>query len=142
MKCATSTPTKVDRLACVKEQRTKNHLVVDDAETNRNILKAYLQGKGVVVDVCATGMEALVKVEEKGIDYYDVVWSDLNMPDVGGEELSKALRSKDYKKYIVILTGNISAEGRTACANVGVDLVCLKPMRKRDLYDLPIMQLY
>jgi hypothetical protein len=42
----------------------------------------------------------------------------------------------------VVLTGAGSPELHASCKAAGVDLVCLKPMRKKVLHELPVMQLY
>jgi CheY-like chemotaxis protein len=106
------------------------------------LLKAMLEGKGIKVDTCANGKDALMRLEESGLDRYDVLWTDLKMPNIGGAELSQAFRSRGFKKFIVVLTGNMSDDSRVLCDKADVDLICLKPLRKKDLYDLPIMQLY
>jgi CheY-like chemotaxis protein len=131
-----------DRIAVVKGKKCRRHLVVDDSKTNRDILAAYLQGRGLAVDCVATGAEALKRVAELGNDGYDVVWTDLNMAGMTGEELAKKLRETGYQNYLAVLTGNISAEQSARCKEIGVDLICLKPLRKKNLLEFPIMRIY
>ncbi len=59
-----------------------------------------------------------------------------------GLELSKQLRCEGFVKYLVVVSGNISMEKHMACLQAGVDLVRLKPLRRKSLYALAIMQLF
>jgi CheY-like chemotaxis protein len=136
--------TSKDHLANVKLCKTNRHLVVDDAKTNRTLLKLHLEAKSasIVVHEAENAVEALQKVAEVGSDGYDVIWTDFDMPGMNGLELSRKLRGVGFAKYLVIASGNMSLENQTACLQAGVDLVRLKPLRRKSLYGLAIMQLF
>jgi len=70
-------------------------LVVDDSPVNRSVLKAFLKKAGVVsIDQACDGYEALAALEAaaKASDPYDIVFSDLWMPNMNGLELIEKLR--------------------------------------------------
>ena len=70
-------------------------LIVDDSPVNRSVLKAFLKKAGVVsIDQACDGYEALAALEAaaKASDPYDIVFSDLWMPNMNGLELIDKLR--------------------------------------------------
>lgn len=133
---------ELSHLQNLREDKSCRHLVVDDAVTNRDLIKLYLQGKGIQVDTAENGKSALSKVQDAGIHGYDVIWTDLKMEPLSGIDLTNELRKLGFKKYICVLTGNASLDDQRACQAAGVDLVCLKPIRKKELLELSVMQLY
>jgi CheY-like chemotaxis protein len=140
-----TTPTEseaVTHLRNVVDRKTCRHLIVDDAKTNRDLLKLYLETKALVVDAVENGKLALEKLQEHGVDAYDVVWTDLKMDGMSGAELTFALRKLGFNKYVVVLTGNVTPDTQVECLASGADLICLKPMRKKALLELAVMQLY
>ncbi len=128
----------------IEATRTNRHLVVDDAKTNRTLLRMFLESKSksIAVDEADTGTDAFALVTAAGKDGYDVVWTDLNMDGMNGLQLAKELRKFGFAKYLVVLTGTSTSELNAQCKEVGVDLVCLKPLRKKALLELPVMQLF
>ena len=86
----------------------KKILVVDDSSLMRNFAKGSLkQLKLNNVDEAENGEEALLKLKK---DMYDLVLSDLHMPNMNGLELLKAVRSdnnlKDIPFIMMTLDGN------------------------------------
>ncbi len=76
-------------------------LVVDDEEIERVSLQAQLISEGYEVDVCKDALCALQALERKD-DQYDIVLSDIRMPQMDGLEFLKQVRSR-YPAIIVIL---------------------------------------
>ena len=76
----------------------KKILVVDDSSLMRSFAKGSLkQLKLNNVDEAENGEEALVKLKD---DMYDLILSDLHMPNMDGLELLKAVRSDSNLKDI------------------------------------------
>ena len=59
-------------------------LVVDDEQNYRDVLKMILTAKGYTVDTAGNGREALEHLEKES---FDVVGSDLKMPELDGVSL-------------------------------------------------------
>jgi len=65
-------------------RHTGRILVIDDEENIRSTLEEFLSLTGYQVDTAATGAEGL---DHLGAASYDLVLSDLKMPDLDGLEL-------------------------------------------------------
>ncbi len=79
---------------------SKIALTVDDSKTMRDMVKYTLSQAGFTVIEAEDGKAALVAVEGKKVD---VVITDLNMPNMNGIELIRALRAKSDFKFTPIL---------------------------------------
>jgi len=63
-------------------------LVVDDEETILDLLLALLEGGGHKVETACNGRQALEKIR---LSDFDVIISDLKMPDMGGQKLYESV---------------------------------------------------
>lgn len=79
-------------------------LVVDDDQFVREMLAVILDAGGYKVETAENGVEALDKFRS-GFGS-DVIISDMNMPEMNGNELIKEIRKIDEDIPIIILTGN------------------------------------
>ncbi len=79
-------------------------LVADDDSFICEMLSAILESEGYTVETASNGVEALEKyrAEKK----FDLILSDMNMPEMSGLEIIKEIRGNDNKVPIIILTGN------------------------------------
>lgn len=88
---------------------TKKALTVDDSKTMRDMVSFTLKGAGFDVREAADGKDALGVLR----DYKpDVVITDLNMPNMNGFELIRALRADPAHKFTPILM--LTTEGDDA----------------------------
>ncbi len=85
-------------------------LVVDDEPGIRQVLDRLLSREGHQVMLAADGGEALERIDEAE-DPFHLIFSDLRMPGVGGEELLETLRERttSYEGRIVFMTGDVTA---------------------------------
>ncbi|MBY8212160.1 response regulator [Vibrio fluvialis] len=75
-------------------------LAVDDSISIRQMVSHTLMDAGYEVETANDGREALTKAQ---ITKFDVVISDVNMPNMGSFELVKAIRGNPQYKFIPIL---------------------------------------
>jgi two-component system, chemotaxis family, chemotaxis protein CheY len=75
-------------------------LTVDDSSTMREVVKLALKLAGFEVSQATDGAEALKMAQTSK---YDLVLADVNMPNMDGIELIKALRAMDQYKATPIL---------------------------------------
>lgn len=100
-------------------------LVVDDDETIRTTMKAILQDEGYIVDLAATGKEAIQKTTEKN---YNVALLDIRLPDMEGIELLKLLKDGIPRTRKIMVTGYPSMQNAISALNKSADAYLLKPV--------------
>jgi hypothetical protein len=117
-------------------KRTNKHLVVDDSETNRLVLRRYLERTGINVTEAIHGQACLDSYNKEELNDFDVIWMDLRMPYKDGIETTTELRKKGYIHYIIGLTGHVEQESQDKCIAAGMNRVIAKPIVKDELYGL------
>lgn len=106
----------------------KKILVVDDSSLMRNFAKGSLkQLKLNNVDEAENGEEALLKLKKKR---YDLILSDLHMPNMNGLELLKAVRRDSNLKDIpfIIMTLHGKKDLLLEAVKEGLNDYLLKPV--------------
>ena len=78
----------------------KKALVVDDLSLHRNVIKGALVSVGFTVDTAADGMEGLQKLRSSA---YDVVFSDIEMPNMNGFEFIARIRRQARLKRLPVI---------------------------------------
>jgi signal transduction histidine kinase/ActR/RegA family two-component response regulator len=101
-------------------------LLVDDDETVRTAVGDMLRGAVYAVTLAGSGLEGIAKVREHE-GPYDLVITDLGMPDVPGWEVVEAVKQIDASTPVVILSGFDRARATRRARELGVDLVISKP---------------
>jgi signal transduction histidine kinase len=105
--------------------RSLRVLVVEDEESIRLFLGAGLTGLGhrpVIAGTVREGLEAFAR------ERFDVVLTDLGLPEESGEDLARAVRARSPQTPVVLLTGwadQLHAEGTSL---EGIDRVLAKPV--------------
>jgi DNA-binding response OmpR family regulator len=105
-------------------------LVVEDEEPIANAIERGLIKRGYAVDVAFDGAEAL---EKAGVNHYDVVCLDLNLPRVDGVEVCRRLREDHYNGGIIMLTARSSIRERVEGLDGGADDYLVKPFAFSEL---------
>ena len=93
-------------------------LVVDDSKLMREMIVASLRGEaGLEFAHAASGLEA---IERLSLEPFDLMFLDLNMPDIGGFEVLEFVRGQDALSEIPIIVvttrGDESSRGRALSA--------------------------
>jgi signal transduction histidine kinase/DNA-binding response OmpR family regulator len=112
-------------------------LVIDDNETNRMIVEHYLQGLGVSVTLCSDSRAALAlasSAADAGTPF-DIVLSDLHMPQMDGLTLARALRTDPRYAHvpIAILTSVEAPSYADTALDRHVQAWMTKPLRRHQL---------
>ncbi|SNY91100.1 two-component system, chemotaxis family, sensor kinase CheA [Cohaesibacter sp. ES.047] len=85
----------------IDEPLVKKLLFVDDSSFFRNMLGPVLKAAGYEVTVCSSGAEALAALERD--PSYEIVVSDIEMPEMNGFELCEAVRRAPATRDIPII---------------------------------------
>ena len=107
-------------------------LVVDDGETNRNIVSVVLKRHGVEITEAENGQEALDTI---ATTEFDLVLMDMQMPVLDGYSAVAKLREDGIKVPVIALTGNVFKGERERCLSAGCDGFLPKPIVFDDLID-------
>jgi two-component system chemotaxis response regulator CheY len=108
-------------------------LVVDDFSTMRRILRGLLKEIGCNnVDEAEDGVAALNMLRNQKFDF---VVSDINMPNMNGFDLLKAIKADDGLKHIPVLmvTAEARKEDIVLAAQSGASGYIVKPFTKATL---------
>lgn len=106
----------------------KRILVVDDDPKILFILSAALRGLGSNFEIttAGNGTDALTKI---ATEYFDLVITDIQMPDINGIELTRKVRSIQPSLPIVWITGYGSTRTRIESDNLDVYKCLDKPVK-------------
>jgi PAS domain S-box-containing protein len=123
-------PPSTDEVASIDPATTSplRVLVAEDNLVNQRVTKAMLTKLGHVVDIVASGREA---VEAAQLVRYDLILMDCQMPDMDGYEATRVLRGLPGRRQppIIALTASVTTDVREACLAAGMDAYLSKPVR-------------
>jgi len=107
-------------------------LVADDEPGLVTIVRQFMERSGARVSVALGGKAALHALEAAGADF-DVVITDLDMPDVDGWAVASAVKSDHPHTHVVMLTGWAGEIAPEDFKSRGVDVVLGKPCSRSEL---------
>lgn len=110
-------------------------LVADDVGINRRVLEALLEAEGAWVRSVANGREALDALSGDAGEAFDVVLMDVEMPEMGGREASRAIRSAGLAVPVIGVTAHASEIERAASLAAGMQDQLVKPIMRDALVD-------
>jgi CheY-like chemotaxis protein len=108
-------------------------LVAEDNIVNQKVAMGILLQFGYQTDLVVNGKEA---VEAVGRQKYDLLFMDLQMPDMDGLEAARLICSRmspSERPYIVAMTANAMNEDRELCLSAGMDDYLSKPIRPDEI---------
>jgi CheY-like chemotaxis protein len=110
----------------------KRVLIAEDVEINREIFISLLENTGLLIDCAKNGKEALDIVTENP-EKYDIVFMDLQMPQMDGLEAARRIRSFESENNrrqipIVAMTANVFKDDIEACLEAGMNDHLGKPL--------------
>jgi DNA-binding NtrC family response regulator len=106
-------------------------LVVDDETPVREMLQRGLtQMGGFSVEVAQNGLEAVERIEK---DLFDLVLTDLMMPEMNGMELLKTIKGTRPEVPVIMMTAYGSIETAVEAMKMGANDYITKPVDFNDL---------
>ncbi len=120
-------------------------LVVDDNATNREIMAAQCAAWGVRAEQTSDGPTALRMLHQarEAGDPFAVVIMDMQMPEMDGEALGRAIKAdKSLKDTLMVMMTSLGQRGDTRRLEaIGFSGYLTKPVRQSDLFDCLAMTL-
>ena len=113
----------------------KSILVVEDNQTNLDMIKYLLSIYNHKISVARDGKEAITTADSIKPD---LILMDIRMPIMNGLEATKILRSKENKSHIPIiaLTASAGEDSREDCLKAGCTDHLSKPIHSRELFEV------
>ena len=113
----------------------KRILVVDDEAPLAGLISEILSADGHTVDIAMNGLAALAHVERT---HYDLILSDLRMPELDGPGLYRELarRRPELISRIAFVTGSAQSSGMEQFLEKTGAPILYKPFRMEDLQKL------
>jgi two-component system chemotaxis sensor kinase CheA len=118
-----------------KESVVKRILLAEDSPFFRSMIKNYLTGAGYEVEATENGKEALNKLAS---EKFDLIITDLEMPEIDGFELIKEIRANpDYKNIPIIVVTSLAGEDiRRKVFDIGANSYEVKLNREKLLEEI------
>jgi CheY-like chemotaxis protein len=114
-------------------------LLVEDVEINREIVLALLEPTAIAIDCAENGVEA-VKMFSMSPDSYDMIFMDVQMPEMDGYEATRHIREMEKETLrknpaapakpipIIAMTANVFREDVEKCLAAGMNAHVGKPL--------------
>ncbi|HZJ79658.1 MAG TPA: response regulator, partial [Dysgonamonadaceae bacterium] len=116
-------------------------LVVDDNDSNRQILKRMLELKNIEVDEADSGMAALLMLQKNA--EYDVIIMDYHMPVMDGIETIRKIKGDIIKTdrledqpIVMLYSSSDSDQLQAECDDLEVQSRLVKPIKMQEMYEV------
>ena len=111
----------------------KKILIVDDNELNIKVLKKAIKNFNFDIEEAHNGKECLTKVKDG--NKYDLIFLDILMPVMGGEETIKNLKMVDgFDTHVIALTADALTGAKEKYISMGFDDYLAKPFSRDTIY--------
>ena len=106
-------------------------LLAEDNQLIQQFVQKLLEKMGTTVTPAANGKMAVELALNKS---FDLIYMDMQMPEMSGVDAVKTLRANNYAGPIVMLTANVTMEDRALCKEAGSSDFLTKPIDRQQLY--------
>ncbi|MCL2565722.1 MAG: response regulator [Defluviitaleaceae bacterium] len=120
-----------DLIGQIDDFSGKTIILAEDVEINREIVLALLEPTNLIIDCAENGIEA-VELFTKAPDKYDMIFMDIQMPEMDGYEATQTIRALDIDRAktipIIAMTANVFREDVEKCMAAGMNDHVGKPI--------------
>ena len=108
----------------------KRILIVDDEQSMRDTLQIMLENEGFIAKYAENGVDAVMMFEQ---EHYDLIITDLKMPDMDGIGLIETITSRGFDTPIIIMTAYATKDQAIKALNLGATFFIEKPFKKQEI---------
>jgi CheY-like chemotaxis protein len=110
-------------------------LLAEDNPINQKLADFMLTKAGYQVKIVENGKEA-VEVYSADPDKFDLIFMDLQMPEMGGREATEILRQKGFKEIpIIAMTAESMMGDYEKCLEAGMNDYIAKPIKREIVFE-------
>ena len=116
----------------------KKILIAEDSSVIQNLAKKILVQQGFGITTVKNGRQVIETISN---EHFDLIFMDINMPEMDGMECTRKIRSMDDENSgipIIAITGNAMNYSRVDFENAGVTQVLQKPLDFDNLVEVAI----
>ncbi len=111
--------------------RSLTILYAEDNPVNQKLLEMMLKNLGLKIDLAENGRVALEMARKK---YYNIIFMDIQMPEMDGIEATRHILDEcDSRPIIIAITANLAEVDRQRCFEAGMNDFMAKPVKQEEL---------
>ncbi len=114
-------------------------LLAEDLEINREIVTVMLESTGIEIEYAVNGREAVTMVEAAP-EKYNMIFMDVQMPEIDGLEATRLIRKLPSEKAknipVVAMSANVFREDIEKCMEAGMNNHVGKPLDFLEVFDI------
>ena len=111
-------------------------LLAEDNPVNQKLAVMMLGKAGYQVDVAENGKKAVEKYSQSP-EAYDLIFMDVQMPEIDGKEATKMLRDQGFADIpIVAMTAHAMKGDREMCLESGMNDYITKPIKRETVFEM------
>ena len=111
-------------------------LLAEDNLVNQKLAKLMLGKAGYQVEVASNGVEA-VDMYTTSPDAFDLIFMDVQMPEMDGKEATQTIRQKGFTHVpIIAMTAHAMKGDREMCLEVGMNDYITKPIKREAVFTI------
>ena len=117
----------------------RNILLAEDNDLNAEIAEAILKRAGLTIERVENGIQCVNRILEMPAGTYDMIFMDIQMPEMDGYKATQAIRNLTDKDKacipIIAMTANAFAEDKRKTMEAGMNAHLSKPLNVPELMD-------
>lgn len=128
-------PTGINPIPRLADNFPFRMLLAEDNPINQQLALIILRKMGYEPDVAENGIKALEKLNETP---YDLIFMDIQMPEMDGLEATRVIRAKSdgHRPIIIAMTANATRQDREECLAEGMNDYLSKPVSIDELVQM------
>ncbi len=110
-------------------------LLGEDNVVNQKLATMMLRKAGYQIEIAVNGREVVEKYAAAP-QAFDLIFMDIQMPEIDGNEATRLLRSKGCRLPIVAMTAHAMKGDREFCLESGMDDYITKPIKREKVFEI------